>query len=117
MNVTVLVDLIKGGAPAWPRFEHDDALLTVGSARPLEDAWRCSQVEMVRWMTELYGIGELDAYQLCSQLCLSPLANVVDVNYSAVTKLFKNPLPNVAPYGGMHSSMRTRAATLTAQSM
>ncbi|MDA2891521.1 acetamidase/formamidase family protein [Mycolicibacterium sp. BiH015] len=117
MNVTVLVDLIKGGAPAWPRFEHDDALLTVGSARPLEDAWRCSQVEMVRWMTELYGIGELDAYQLCSQLCLSPLANVVDVNYSAVTKLFKNALPDVAPYGGMHASMRTRAATLTAQSI
>lgn len=117
MNVTVLVDLIKGGAPAWPRFEHDDALLTVGSARPLEDAWRCSQVEMVRWMTELYGIGELDAYQLCSQLCLSPLANVVDVNYSAVTKLFKSPLPDVAPYGGMHGLMRTRAATVTAQSM
>ncbi len=112
MNVTLLVDLIKGGAPAWPRFEHDDALLTVGSARPLEDAWRCSQVEMVRWMTELYGLGELDAYQLCSQLCLSPLANVVDVNYSAVTKLFKHPLPAVEPYGGMHASMRSRAAAL-----
>ncbi|MGE0214742.1 acetamidase/formamidase family protein [Mycolicibacterium sp.] len=113
MHVTLLVDLIKGGAPTWPRFEHDDALLTVGSARPLEDAWRCSQVEMVTWLTELYDVGRLDAYQLCSQLCLSPLANVVDVNYSAVTKLVKDPLPTVAPYGGAHARLRRLAATLT----
>lgn len=115
MNVTVIVDLIKGGAPAWPRFEHDDALITVGSARPLEDAWRCSQVEMVGWMTELYDLGRMDAYQLCSQLCLSPLANVVDVNYSAVTKLYKQPLPGVEPYGGVHARLRRRAAALSAE--
>ena len=79
MNVTLIVDLIKGNAPAWPRMEHDDAMLTVGSARPLEDAWRCSQVEMVRWLQEMDGLGPMDADQLCAQLCLSPLANVVDV--------------------------------------
>jgi acetamidase/formamidase len=112
MNVTLIVDLIKGHAPAWPRLEHDDALLTVGSARPLEDAWRCSQVEMVRWLQELYGLGPMDAYQLCSQLCLSPLANVVDVNYSAVTKIGKDLLPQSLPYAGMHAKMRAAAASL-----
>ncbi len=112
MNVTLIVDLIKGHAPAWPRLEHDDALLTVGSARPLEDAWRCSQVEMVRWLQELYGLGQMDAYQLCSQLCLSPLANVVDVNYSAVTKIGKDLLPQSLPYAGMHATMRAAAASL-----
>jgi acetamidase/formamidase len=106
MNVTIVVDLIKGGAPAWPRLEHDDALLTVGSARPLEDAWRCSQVEMVRWLTELYGLGPMDAYQVCSQLCQSPLANVVDVNYSAVTKIAKSLLPQSDPYAGTHARLR-----------
>lgn len=106
MNVTIVVDLIKGGAPAWPRLEHDDALLTVGSARPLEDAWRCSQVEMVRWLTELYGLGPMDAYQVCSQLCQSPLANVVDVNYSAVTKIAKSLLPQSDPYAGTHQRLR-----------
>jgi len=113
MNVTLIVDLIKGHAPAWPRLEHDDALLTVGSARPLEDAWRCSQVEMVRWLQELYGLGQMDAYQLCSQLCLSPLANVVDVNYSAVTKIGKDLLPQSLPYAGMHARMQAAAASLT----
>lgn len=112
MNVTLIVDLIKGGAPAWPRFEHDDALLTVGSARPLEDAWRCSQVEMVRWLTELYDLGTMDAYQLCAQLCLSPLANVVDVNYSAVTKIPKTLLPQSDPYSGTHARMRAAAGLL-----
>jgi len=106
MNVTIVVDLIKGGAPAWPRLEHDDALLTVGSARPLEDAWRCSQVEMVRWLSELYGLGPMDAYQVCSQLCQSPLANVVDVNYSAVTKIRKSLLPQSDPYAGTHQRLR-----------
>lgn len=112
MNVTLVVDLIKGGAPAWPRLEHDDAILTVGSARPLEDAWRCSQVEMVRWLEELYGLGTMDAYQLCSQLCLSPLANVVDVNYSAVTKIRKSLLPTAEPYGGTHRKLTAMSAQL-----
>lgn len=112
MNVTLIVDLIKGHAPAWPRFEHDDALITVGSARPLEDAWRCSQVEMVRWLRELYGLGTMDAYQLCSQLSLSPLANVVDVNYSAVTKIHTALLPEAGPYDGMHRRLRQSAQAL-----
>jgi acetamidase/formamidase len=112
MNVTLIVELIKGHAPAWPRFEHDDALIAVGSARPLEDAWRISQVEMVRWMTELYGLGQMDAYQLCSQLSLSPLANVVDVNYSAVTKIPRGLLPDVDPYFGTHRRLREAGANL-----
>jgi acetamidase/formamidase len=94
------------------RFEHDDAWVTVGSARPLEDAWRCSQVEMVRWLGELYGLKTMDAYQLCSQLCRSPLANVVDVNYSAVTKIDKDLLPPTVAYGGMHHRLATLGATL-----
>lgn len=112
MNVTLIVDLIKGHAPAWPRLEHDDALLTVGSARPLEDAWRCSQVEMVRWLQELYGLGPMDAYQICSQLCLSPLANVVDVNYSAVTKIEKSLLPEATAFSGVHERLRGQSATI-----
>ena len=47
MDVTLLVELVKGGGPEWPRLEHDDDLAVVGSGRPLEDAWRASQVGMV----------------------------------------------------------------------
>ena len=47
MTTTLIVELIKGGAPAWPRLEDDTHWMTVGSSRPLEDAWRIGQVELV----------------------------------------------------------------------
>ncbi len=82
MTTTLIVELIKGRAPGWPRLEDDEHIMTVGSSRPLEDAWRVSQVEMVGWLGELYGLQAMDAYQLLSQISETPLANVVDVNYS-----------------------------------
>ncbi|MBB3050617.1 acetamidase/formamidase [Prauserella isguenensis] len=112
MNVTLLVDLIKGGGPAWPRIESDEHLTVIGSSRPLEDAWRASQVDMIRWLGELYGLDAMDGYQLVTQISESPLANVCDANYSAATKLAKNLLPAADPYDAMHRSLRERAAAL-----
>jgi acetamidase/formamidase len=111
MNVTLVVDLIKGGGPAWPRIESDSHLVVVGSSRPLEDAWRVSQVGMVSWLSDLYGLDKLDSYQLLSQVSEAPLANVVDANYSALAKVPKNLLPAVAAYGGMHGHLREVAAS------
>jgi acetamidase/formamidase len=112
MNVTVIVDLVKGGAPAWPRIEHDDAFSVVGSSRPLEDAWRIAQVEMIHWLGELYSLDPMDGYQLLSQIAKAPLANVVDTNYSSVVKLAKDLLPSAAAYDGVHQHLREAATTL-----
>ena len=117
MDTTLLVELVKGGASAegfaeWPRLEHDDDYVVVGSGRPLEDAWRASQVGMIHWLGDLYGLDPLDAYQLVTQVSLSPLANVCDTNYSAVTKIEKSLLPRADAYGGMHRHLRERAAGL-----
>ncbi len=112
MTTTLIVELVKDGAPGWPRLEDDDHLMTVGSSRPLEDAWRTSQVEMIAWLGELYGLHKMDAYQLLSQLSEVPLANVVDANYSVVTKVRKSLLPSAASYDGLHRELRARAAEL-----
>lgn len=112
MNVTVIVDLIKGGGPAWPRLVSDDSLCVIGSGRPLEDAWRASQVDMVGWISSLYGLDRLDAYQLLSQIGQVPIANVVDTNYSAVTKIDRSLLPAIDPYEGVHARLRAAAASL-----
>ena len=112
MNVTLLVELVKGTPTAWPRLESDAEYATVGSTRPLEDAWRISNVEMVDWLVELYGLDRLDAYQLLTQVSLCPIANVVDPNYSAVTKVPKNLLPAASAYGGVHRQLRERARAL-----
>src|SRR4051794_34670078 len=112
MSTTLIVELIKGGAPLWPRIEDDTHWLTVGSSRPLEDAWRIAQVELVRWFGELYGLHPMDAYQLLSQIAEVPIANVVDANYSAVVKARKSLLPPASSYGGLHDELRQRAAAL-----
>ncbi len=112
MNSTVIVELIKGNAPAWPRLESDDHWMAVGSSRPMEDSWRIAQVEMVRWYQELFGLHQMDAYQLLSQTSEVPIANVVDANYSVVVKAAKAP-PKVAAFAGMHAELRDRARQLT----
>jgi acetamidase/formamidase len=112
MTTTLIVDLIKGAAPAWPRLEDDTHWVTIGSSRPLEDSWRVAQVEMVRWFQELYGLHHMDAYQLLSQLVEVPIANVVDANYSVAVKARKALLPRADAFGGIHRDLRARAAEL-----
>lgn len=112
MTTTLIVELIKGGAPAWPRIEDDTHWMTVGSSRPLEDAWRIGQAELVHWFGELYGLHRMDAYQLLSQITEAPIANVVDANYSAVVMARKALLPPAQAYDGLHGDLRRRAATL-----
>src|SRR6201991_4562437 len=86
MTTTLIVELIKGSAPGWPRLEDDEYVMTVGSSRPMEDSWRIANAELVSWVADLYGLHRMDAYQLCSQVAQVPVANVVDTNYSVVVK-------------------------------
>jgi acetamidase/formamidase len=80
--------------------------MSTGSARPLEDAFRIAHADMIGWMGEEYGIEALDAYQLLTQVSESPVANVVDPNYTFVTKVAKTYLPSVDAYDGTHDRLR-----------
>jgi amidase len=116
MRTVVVVDLIKGGGPAWPRVETDEFLMSTGSARPLEDAYRVSQHDLVAWAAQLTGWDMLDAYQLVSQAGLAPAGNVVDTNYTMVAKLAKRYLGGDAVVGdGIHDRLRQTAAAYLAQ--
>jgi acetamidase/formamidase len=109
MDSVIIVELIKGGAPLWPRLETDDYWMVVGSSRPLEDSWRIAQLEMIRWMAEMFDLHELDAYQLLSQITEVPIANVVDTNYSVVVKVPKTYFTRGQAFDGMHRELRGRA--------
>lgn len=115
MRTVVVVDVVKGGAPAWPRLESDEFLMSTGSVRPLEDAYRVSQADLVHWAAELTGWDTLDAYQLVSQAGLAPAGNVVDTNYTMVAKLAKRFLPGAAAVDGVHGRLRATAAAYLAQ--
>ncbi len=107
MDTVLVVDLIKGGPPtAWPRLEDDSYIMTAGSARPLEDAFRIAHTELVHWVRELTSLSAMDAYQLVSQTALTPIANVVDTNYTVVAKLAKRHLRGATIMDGMHERMR-----------
>jgi acetamidase/formamidase len=106
MDTVAVVDLIKGTPTPWPRLESDTFLMTTGSARPLEDAFRIAHTELVRWTAELTGLSTIDAYQLVSQAALTPVANVVDTNYTVVAKMPKSVLRGAIAYGGSHERLR-----------
>ena len=110
MRTVILVDLVKGAAPVSPRIESDDFLMTTGSARPLEDAFRMSQADLVGWTADLLSLDDLDAYQLVSQAGLAPVGNVVDPNYTMVGKLPKSLLGGIRVYDGLHDHLRQQAA-------
>ena len=67
---------------------------------------------MIGWLGQLYGLDRLDAYQLLTQISQVPIANVVDTNYSAVTKIDKRLLPPAPAYGGIHGELRGVARSL-----
>jgi acetamidase/formamidase len=110
MNTVLIVDLIPGTPCPWPRLESDTHLMTAGSARPLEDAFRIAQTEMIQWLAAEYRLDPLDAYQLVTQAIESPLANVCDPNYTSVAKMPKAYLPPAAAMGGAHARLRELAA-------
>ena len=86
-------NLIKSRAIATPRVESEEFIMTIGSARPMEDAARIAFYELVMWLESEHGIERLMAYQLCSQVARVRLANMVDILYSVVAKFPKRYLP------------------------
>ena len=93
MDVTFQFDVIKGRRIGWPRMEDAEDIMVAGSARPLVDAFRIAQVELIEWLVADYGFDKLDAYQVVSQGGHSRIANVVDPNYTVVAKFPKSLLP------------------------
>ena len=115
MRTTVAVDVIKGVATPWPRLESDAVLMSTGSARPLEDAYRISQHDLVLWTAGLTGLDELDAYQLLGQAGEAAVANVCDPNYTMVAKIAKSYLGGASAYDGVHGRLRAIAGEYLAR--
>jgi len=110
MDTVVIVDLIKDRVTPWPRIESDSHIMSTGSARPLEDAFRIAQTDLVQWIAEDHNLSVMDAYQLVTQAVESPLANVCDTNYTSVAKIRKDWLPpRHGPLSQVHQQLRQTA--------
>jgi amidase len=93
LDVELVVDLIKGRPTPWPRIETADWLMSLGAARPLEDAARIAFKDMVAWVREKTGLAEMDAYQFVSQTARAPIIQMVDPEYTVLVKVEKRRLP------------------------
>lgn len=106
MHTTIAVDLIKDVATPWPRIETDTAIMSIGCARPLEDAFRISQTDLVDWTRQLTNLDMLDAYQLVAQAGQAPVGNVCDPNYTMLATIDKTYLGGRTPYENVHARLR-----------
>src|SRR6202795_2301842 len=93
LKARVQLSVIKGRTIAWPQFENDAAIMTVGAYRPLDDAVRIAFTELVHWIHKDYGLSELDAYELLSKVARIHLNEMVDPNYVVVASIEKKYLP------------------------
>ncbi|MFZ0217005.1 MAG: acetamidase/formamidase family protein [Candidatus Dormiibacterota bacterium] len=92
-RVTVVFEVVKGRSIEWPRIESADRIMVVGSAKPMEDAARIANTELVLWLEADYGMDRWDAYQLLTQAGGLSVGNMVDTAYSLVASIEKRYLP------------------------
>lgn len=90
--VTIRVDLVRG----WPihgvRLETEELIMSVGSARPMEDAARMAYLDLVKWLAADHGFEELEAYLLLTQAGRLRVGNMVDPKYSLGASIRKEYL-------------------------
>lgn len=91
-TVVLHIDLVKGHGNAWPQLETEDAMMFIGSARPLEDASRIAYRELVRWVAAQTGQSEEEAYMLLTMCGKVRLGNMVDPKYSVGASILKKYL-------------------------
>jgi amidase len=93
LKARLQLSIIKGRTIEWPQFENEDAIMTVGAYRPLDDAVRIAFTELVHWIHKDYGLSDLDAYELLSKVAKIHLNEMVDPNYEVVASIEKKYLP------------------------
>ncbi len=91
-TVVLQIDLIKDWAIPGVRLETEDFIMSVGSARPMEDAARMAYRDLVRWMVEDYGFEESEAYFLATQAGKMRVGNMVDPKYTLGASMLKKYL-------------------------
>jgi amidase len=93
MRARLQVDVVKGKHTNWPRFENEKEIMAAGIYRPVDDALRIAFSELVGWIHADYGLSELDAYELLSEVGKIHLTEMVDPNYVVIASIDKKYLP------------------------
>ena len=79
----------QGHTLGWPWLETETSIMTIGSARPLEDAARIAHRELVRWIDQETGMGQEEADMALKMAGKARLGNIVDPKYTIGTGIAK----------------------------
>lgn len=94
-EVTFTVRLIKGKTIRWPRIENDTHIMTVGNARPLDQAVQHATTEMIRFLQDDYGLCMRTVHVLLGQAVEYDVGNIYDPAYTMVCKMAKKTLKEI----------------------
>jgi amidase len=95
-DVQFTVNLRKGKRIGWPRAENADYLMTIGNARPLDEALQHATTEMIRWLQDDYGLDGPGANLLLGMCVEYEVGNVFDPAYTMVCKVRKEVLRRIS---------------------
>ena len=79
----------------WPRVEDDTHIMTIGMARPADDAFRIALAELILWLDASYGFSRGDAYLLLGQVLEARVTQFVNPTVTYVAKVAKKYLPSL----------------------
>ncbi|MGQ9608392.1 MAG: acetamidase/formamidase family protein [bacterium] len=88
-DVQFTVKVIKGKSIKSPRAENHEYIMTVGNARPLDQALQNATTEMIKWLKEDLDISDSEIGILLGQCIEYDIGNVYDPAYTIVSKLSK----------------------------
>jgi len=94
-EATLTVELVSGKPErmGWPRIANDTHLMTVGFARPAEDAFRLATEQLVYWLADAYGYNETEAFMLLGLVMEARVTQFVNPLYTYLAKVPRRWLP------------------------
>ncbi len=92
-EVTVQLTVEKGRLMSWPRAETADDVITIGNARPLDQALQHATTEMLNLLVIDYGLTTVAASHLLGQVIRYDIGNVFDPAYTVACRVAKKWLP------------------------
>ncbi len=92
-EVTVRLTVEKGRPISWPRAETADDIITIGNARPLDQALQHATTEMLNLLVADYGLTKEAASHLLGQVIRYDIGNVFDPAYTVACRVGKTWLP------------------------
>ena len=93
LDVSFVVDLIKGKAIAMPRVESPDQIMVLGQAGSLDEALKAATTGMIQWLQQDYGLTLSQAGQLMGAALKTSVANLAGRSVGVAAKIDKALLP------------------------